>query len=181
MPMTLYVPGLTDAEYEEFCRKYSDFQVEYTGEGEIVVMPPTDLETGNRCAMVVYQLMGWSLARGMGVVTDSSSGYHLKDGARLAPDAAWISDPRPGQNPRCPEFVIEVMSPFDRKAKVEEKVRAWIENGAELAWMIDPKPKRVTVYRAGAGPETLDGVMTIKGEGPVEGFELDLDRIWVRR
>jgi Uma2 family endonuclease len=55
----------------------------------------------------------------------------------------------------------------------------WIENGAELGWLIDPRTQTVTVYRPDQAPEVRTGVMAVAGEGPVEGFVLDLSRIWM--
>ncbi len=53
----------------------------------------------------------------------------------------------------------------------------WIANGAQLAWLIDPYERRVLVYRPGRAVETITG-NEIAGEGPVEGFVLDLGRVW---
>ena len=77
-----------------------------------------------------------------------------------APDASWVSDekasgltakqPR-GFPPICPEFVIELRSPSDRLPEFQAKMREWISNGAELAWLIDPERQMVEVYRTGRG------------------------------
>ena len=53
----------------------------------------------------------------------------------------------------------------------------WIANGAQLAWLIDPYERRVHVYRPGRAVEAITR-NEITGEGPVEGFVLDLDRVW---
>lgn len=47
-----------------------------------------------------------------------------------------------------------------------------------LAWLIEPDAKRVTVYRPGAEPEVLTYVDSVAGEGPVEGFTLELGSVW---
>jgi Uma2 family endonuclease len=177
LPMTLSAPGLTDAQFHEFCEQYSDFRLEYTAEGELIVMPPTDPETSGRNALLTYQLTGWSLKDGRGRVTDSSGGFTLPNGARRAPDAAWISRARLRAK-QCPEFIIELLSPSDRPGKAHAKMLEWIENGVELGWLIDPQKQSVTVYRPGREPELHIGVSTIAGEGPVEGFMLDLGPVW---
>ena len=53
-----------------------------------------------------------------------------------------------------------------------------MQNGAELAWMIDPASRSVTVFRPGRDPELVSGD-EIAAEGPVAGFVLDLAEIWV--
>ena len=80
--------------------------------------------------------------------------------------------------PICPDFVIELRSPSDPLAPLQTKMEHWIANGAQLAWLIDPKRRAVTIYRPGQPPEHLDHPATIQGGAPVAGFELPLARIW---
>ena len=178
LPLTLSAPGLTDAQFQEFCEQYADYRLEYTAEGELVIMPPTDPETSARNATLTAQLSNWSRLDGRGIATESSGGFVLPNGARLAPDAAWISRSRL-RSKRCPEFLIELLSPGDRPGKVHAKMLEWIANGVELAWLIDPKRQTVAIYRSGGRePEIRSGVTAIAGEGPVEAFVLDLQPVW---
>ena len=79
---------------------------------------------------------------------------------------------------QCPEFVIELLSPTDRPRKVHAKMLEWIANGVELGWLMDPKKQTVTIYRPGQEPEIRTGVAGINGEGPIDGFVLDLLPVW---
>ena len=178
LPLTLTAPGITDAQFQELCEQYADFRVEYTADGELLVMPPTDSETGSRNAEITFQLRAWFHAFKKGRVTDSSSGFLLPNGARFAPDSAWISTERLRRKPTCPEFVIELLSPGDRRKKVHAKMLEWIDNGAELGWMIDPRTETVTIYRTGQEPEVLTKPTKVDGEGPVAGFTLELEPVW---
>ena len=179
LPMTITVPGITDAEFEKLCKQYEDCRIEYTAEGELLVMPPTDPETGVRNNDISAQLRNWSRAKDHGFATDSSTGYALPDGARLSPDAAWISKPKLRLKPTCPEFVVELLSPTDHPRKTHLKMMKWIENGAQLAWMLNPKNRTVAIYRKGAAePEVRAGLTELAGEGPVAGFVLDLSLVW---
>jgi Uma2 family endonuclease len=85
---------------------------------------------------------------------------------------------RKGFAPLCPEFVIELRSESDRLIPLQEKMRMWLANGAELAWLVDPSRKVVEIYRPGREAEVLEGGSTVEGEGPVAGFVLELGRIW---
>ncbi len=179
LPLTLSAPGLTDAQFQEFCEQYADYRLEYTAEGELVIMPPTDPETSARNAVLTFQLTGWALKNRRGIATDSSGGFVLPNGARLAPDAAWISRSRL-RSKQCPEFIIELLSPTDRPGKIHAKMLEWIANGVELAWLIDPKRQAVTIYRSGSRePEIRSGVTSLAGEGPIKGFVLDLQPVWI--
>jgi len=78
----------------------------------------------------------------------------------------------------CPDFVVELTSPSDRLSRVKAKMRQWIENGAQLGWLIDADRRAIYIYRPGLEPEQQVDVDTISGEGPVEGFVLELGDIW---
>ena len=180
MPLTLFVPDLSDDQFQHLCDQYSDFRLEYTAEGEVTIMPPTDPKTGVRNASITRRLGNWADATTSirGFVTDSSAGFVLPNHARRSPDSAWISSDRMDRQPACPEFVIELLSPSDRRKKVHEKMLEWIDNGAQLGWLIDPFQKTVSIYRPGRQVEIRQDISQIHGEGPVAGFVLDLEEIW---
>ncbi len=178
LPLTLYVPGITDVQFQQFCETYPDYFLEYSAEGDLTIMPPTDRGTSSRNAMIIFQLMKWSLETGGGRVTDSSGGFILPNGSRLSPDAAWMSDARDGQHSPVPEFVVELLSPFDRIKIAQRKMIEWIANGVELGWLINPYLRTVTIYRPDQAPETRRDLIELAGEGPVQGFELNLAPIW---
>ena len=177
LPVTLFVPDLTDEAFQDWCDQYPDYRLEYSAEGEIIIMPPIDRWTGAQNAAITKRLGNWADITGQGIVTDSSAGFVLPNHARRSPDAAWISSERFEIAEICPEFVIELVSPFDRRKKVHEKMLEWIENGAELGWMIDPLHQSVSIYRPKQNVEVRQGIAEIAGEGPVAGFVLDLREI----
>jgi len=84
----------------------------------------------------------------------------------------------------CPDFVVELRSPSDRlpaleaKPALKPKMEEWIENGAQVGWLIDADLRTVCVYRPGRPVEELQGLNHIVGENPVDGFRLELDAIW---
>ena len=48
-----------------------------------------------------------------------------------------------------------------------------------LGWLIDADKKTAYIYRAGKeSPEKIEGAERPAGEGPVEGFILELKDIW---
>ena len=75
----------------------------------------------------------------------------------------------------CLNFVVELKSKTDQIRTLREKMQEWIDNGASLAWLIDPDTKSVEVYRPNHEPEILLNVDAVVGEGPVEGFTLNLN------
>lgn len=61
---------------------------------------------------------------------------------------------------------------------LQEKMAEYIDNGAQLGWLIDPFEKRVYVYRPGLTTQTFEDPVTLDGEPTLAGFVLQLSRIW---
>ena len=57
-------------------------------------------------------------------------------------------------------------------------MREYIDNGAQLGWLIDPIEKKVHVYRPQAPVEILDNPAEISGEPLLKGFVLKLAGIF---
>ena len=77
-----------------------------------------------------------------------------------------------------PNFVIELRSQSDRVRVLREKMHEWLASGAQLGWLVDPELRTVEIYRPGFEAETRAGAFSIAGEGPVDGFVLDLAPVW---
>jgi Uma2 family endonuclease len=185
-PMTLHLPGLTEEQFIEWGERFPDFRIEYTADGELLIMPGTSMETGDRNTEIVLQLGLWARKDGRGRVYDSSTSFLLPNGARRSPDASWVDSERkraaqqPGLRfpPLVPDFIVELKSPTDGLKKVRDKMDEWMENGAQLGWLIDPEARSLTIYRAGRSPETVLHPHQAAGEGPIDGFVLDLSSVW---
>ncbi len=174
---------MSDDEFFAFCEKYPDCMVEVEANGEIVIMPPANWGTSSQNRRITARLSNWTDADGRGEVLESSGAIRLANGARRAADAAWFrksridtlsARERGGALPFCPDFVIELRPTSDRLRRLKAKMVEYIENGAELGWLIDPIEKQVWIYRQGREPEVLENPRRVEGEGPVAGFTLDL-------
>lgn len=178
---------MTDEEFAAFCSEHPDLFFEMTAAGELIVMPPSYTLTGIRNGEILGQLRDWARHSDSGVVSDSSTGFVLRNGARRSPGGAWTSRARiaaldPAQVERywhlVPNFVIELRSHSGRLPVLQARMREWIENGAGLAWLIDPERRAVEIYRPTQEPEVLENASCIRGEGSVAGFTLELQRVW---
>jgi Uma2 family endonuclease len=179
--------NLTDDQLFELCQLNRDWRIEYTAQGELIVMPPTGGETSNRNAELTYQVQAWTRRDQAGVAFDSSGGFKLPNGATRSPDAAWVRRSRlAGLTreqkqkflPLCPDFVIELRSPTDNLQAVLDKMQEYLDNGAQLGWLLDPLTRRVHVYLPQRPPEILDAPNTLSADPLLPGFVLDLQKIW---
>jgi Uma2 family endonuclease len=178
---------MTDEALLRFCAENEPLQVEREPNGDLILMSPTGTEGSGFDTDITLELGLWARQDGRGRAFSSNAGWSLPDGSMRAADAHWISwarlysvtdAERKGFAPLCPEFVIELRSESDRLMPLQEKMRMWLANGAELAWLVDPSRKVVEIYRPGREAEVLEGGSTVEGEGPVAGFVLELGRIW---
>ncbi len=178
---------LTEEQFARLCQENRDFRFELTAQQELVIMPPTGSETGWRSGEIFYALTDWAKKDGTGLTFDSSTGFTLPNGAKRSPDASWIKrerwnaltkDQREGFAPLCPDFVVELRSPTDHLSILQEKMQEYIDNGARLGWLIDPRDKRVHVYRPSQLVGLLDNPATLSGDPVLPGFVLHVQELW---
>ncbi len=178
---------MSDAELMRFCAANDFLRVERDANGEILVMTPAGSRTSRMNSRIIRLLDEWAEAEGRGITFDSNGGFNLPDGSMRAADAAWVARSRwdaltdaeqSRYAPLCPDFIIELRSPNDSLAELQQKMEQWIKNGAQLGWLIDPEDKTISVYRPDEQLEILTHPTSVQGNGVVAGFELVMARIW---
>lgn len=127
-------------------------------DGILFEMEPPGIEHG-----IVAMRIGMRLAthvdeRGLGVAFAGEIGFLLRsdpDTVR-APDAGFIAQAQidaAGGLPKGywrgpPDLAVEVVSPNDRRSKVEGKALDWLASGTRAVVVLDPPLRTATVYRA---------------------------------
>jgi Uma2 family endonuclease len=192
-PVVLHMPDtlqMNDDQFLAFCRQNESLRIERNAEGDLIIMPPAGGETSNRNFRLTVSFGNWVEQDGRGEGFDSSGGFRLPNGVERSPDLAWVARERlEGLTveqtdrflPLCPDFVVEIRSPSDGVAPLQEKMQEYIENGAQLGWLIDPANRQVHVYRPDAPAEMLDNPAALHGEPLLPGFTLDVQAIFNRR
>ena len=174
---------MTDEQFFDFCQLNQDVKIERNAVGELVFMSPTGAEGEERNFNLIGQLWLWTKQNGTGVGFGSSGGFTLPNGAVRSPDAAWIKKTRWEKvdlelrkrfPPICPDFVVELRSETDNLQVLQEKMTEYIENGANLGWLIDPQQQKVYIYRPNSPVEELIKPSSLRGEDVLSGFVLDL-------
>lgn len=178
---------LTEEQFVRLCQENPELRIELTAQGELVIMAPTGMETGRRNSRLTRRLDTWAEMDGTGVAFDSSTLFTLPNGAKRSPHASWVrrerwealpQEQRQGFGLLCPDFVVELRSPSDRLADLQEKMQEYLDNGARLGWLIDPLEKRVYVYRPGQRVEMLDDPPAVSGDPVLPGFVLPVRELW---
>ncbi|AFY72102.1 protein of unknown function DUF820 (plasmid) [Thalassoporum mexicanum PCC 7367] len=186
---------LSDDQFYLLCRRNPDLRFERSANGDLIIMSPTGYETSRRNFSLIVKFGYWVEQNDLGYGFDSNGGFILPNGAIRSPDLSWVRKERldalsmeTGDQflPICPDFVVELMSKTDRLSVTQAKLIEYIENGAKLGWLINPKAQQVEIYRpnsrsgqdAQPEKELLEMPQTLSGEEVLPGFELDLDFIW---
>ena len=140
----------------------------------------------------VAMSFAWRLARHveenrLGTVYAAETGFKLAtvpDTVR-APDVAFVALSRveavgevEGFWPGAPDLAVEVISPGDTYAEVEEKVFDWLDAGTKMVVVINPRQHSATVYRSQTDITALTEADVFNGGDIVPGFELAVREIF---
>ena len=129
---------------------------------------------------VIETNLGRVLGAGTGfLLARSPDTVRAPDIAFLSKDRLQVENPGEGFWPGAPDLAIEVLSPDHTTAEVGEKVGAWLDAGASMVWVVNPKWRSVTVYRSATEIETLTENDQLDGEDVVPGFRCRVGDIFV--
>ncbi|MYC39073.1 MAG: Uma2 family endonuclease [Chloroflexi bacterium] len=178
---------ITEDQLLKLCSDNGDLRIELTANGELVIMAPAGLESGWQEVELARQVGNWAVQNGTGRFFGSNTGYTLPNGAVRAPDVSWMPlsrweslsrDDQTKFGHTFPDFAIELRSSSDRLRDVQDKMREYMENGVLLGLLIDPRTRRVHVYRPGQPVDILEEPTAVSGDPVLPGFVLDLSAIW---
>jgi len=150
--------------------------------GELITMMPPGGRHGKLANLIAYWLTRFVEETDAGSVL-SEAGFVLSrdpDTVR-GPDAAFLRGDREigdGFLEGAPELAVEVVSPSDRPKAVADKVREWLEGGAEAVWVVHPRARTVTVHERMQAPREFRESDTLVGGTALPGFALDLRELF---
>jgi Uma2 family endonuclease len=125
------------------------------------------------------RLLEYVEANDLGAVFGLDSLFLLKREPRQVrgPDVAFVAKRRMPERLTgggvwaiAPDLAAEVLSPSQSAKRMQPKVDLYLEAGARLVWIVDPRKHTVTIHRAGRPPRTLTATDVLDGEDVVPGF-----------
>ena len=174
---------LSDDQFYQLCQINEYYKFEQTAKDELIILPPSNLITGNREAELNGNLMIWNRQTKLGKVFSSSTVFTLPNGGKRSPDVAWIANERWDSlsiqekekfAKICPDFVIELRSRTDSLSQLQEKMQEYLNSGLRLGWLIDPQNQQVEIYRQNQSVEIVSLPTSLSGENVLPGFILEL-------
>lgn len=184
--VSVFTNKISDRQLEILSANNPETRFETTPEGKLIVMSPTNSESGRKNASLLAQVWYWNHQTQLGEVFDSSTGFRLSNGAIRSPDVSWISRERwyslsqqqqQKFAPIDPDFVIELMSPTDNINELQAKMLEYMECGVKLGWLIAPQEKQVEIYRINRLQEVLKNPNSLSGEEILPNLKVTLAQI----
>jgi Uma2 family endonuclease len=172
--------GIEDVE--KLKQLYPEHRIELR-DGAIVIVSPSDLTSAIVGSRFSRALGNWVDPRSLGFVADASAGYIAPNGDLSAPDVSFISRRRLQRSPRTyarlvPDLVVEVKSSTDRTAALVDKLRSYLELGAQVGILIDPDTRTLNVYRQGLEPQILSDGDVLELPELLPGWEVAVLDLW---
>lgn len=154
--------------------------------GEVVEMSRPRNPHCAATANLTRLLGNYSFDVGSGYVLSNDSGLVLahEPGTVVGPDVAYFREtlkydelnPKWGEIP--PVLAIEVLSPNDRHALVNEKIEDYLQGGVKIVWLVDPEDKIVTVYRPDQSLKVMKRSDELTGGTDLPGLSLKVADIF---
>jgi Uma2 family endonuclease len=160
-------------------------------DGEIVMSPKNDFFHSDICSELVLALRSFVKANHLGTVLESNAGFRMSNTNIRAPDVSFVSYARMKELgfkrtsrrffPGAPDLAVEVLSLNNTRKEINERLKDFFSSGTMLAWIIDPKSKRVEVCRSFTERRWVGSDGFLDGEDLLPGFRYpiaDLFKVW---
>lgn len=149
--------------FEEFERLPDDAGEFELLEGELIRMPPPEADHMEACEDLFTLLR--AAVDNLRAAGGAVGKVHIEMGYLMPPQRSWLRPDLSVTHPTqqrdrfymgSPMIAIEVVSPNDSAAGLEQKVRVFLANGALEVWIIYPQSRDARVYEA-SGASRLEG------------------------
>jgi Uma2 family endonuclease len=153
--------------------------------GLVVREPQPGARHGEVTSRVHIALSAFVRAHGLGKVTNQT-GFQLasKPLTVRGPDVGFVrsarvpAEPPTGFWPGAPDLAVEVVSPANSLADLQEKVIEYFEAGAAMVWVIEPRTRSVMVYHSLTDIAVLREHETLDGGDLLPGFSIPIAQLF---
>jgi Uma2 family endonuclease len=184
--MTATVERLMTAEEFWDCCAGTDDRVELVA-GRVIRMAPVSFDHGSIDTSLAAELSTFVRRKGLGRVVQNTGFILTRDPDVVrGPDQAFVTaermaadpPPRAGFWATAPDLVVEIISPGDTAAEVNEKVGDYLRAGVRVVWLVYPGQREVHVVRPDGTARILRETDELDGGDVIPGFRLRLDGLW---
>lgn len=174
---------LTEREFAELPDE--DRYVHELVAGRLVREPRPGFRHGRLSSKLTRILEGFVEANGLGAIV-VEAGFRLADDPLTirGPDVAFVRAPRipaepvTGFFPGAPDLAIEIVSPSNRAADIQTKVREYLDAGTRLVWVVYPETRTVAVHESRDAARFLEVDDVLTADDLLPGLEIEVPRLF---
>ena len=154
---------------------------------ELVDGEPKEVPTGGMhgdIAVTLILMLG-SIARQLGRLFDSGTGFRMAGGNVRSPDVAFMQRDRLpngiaplGFIDGAPDLAIEIISESEDRSDAARKIVEYFESGAQQVWTVQPLTQSVTVYHSLDRVRTWEAHEELTGGDLLPGFHCQVAEIF---
>ena len=151
--------------------------------GELLTMPLTKYEHMRVSANLMFLLSQHVRANNLGkVLTEGGFKIESDPDTVLGPDVSFVSHDRLALSPEGyhagpPDLAVEVLSPGDRRGRIERKLGLWLETGTRSVWHVNTRRRTVEVISSTGERRTLHETDELVDD-TIPGFRVKVSEIF---
>ena len=114
---------------------------------------------------------------GVGGVSLGQAGFRMANGNVRSPDLSFTRESRlsggrvaAAFGDAAPDLCVEIISPSERPADIERKMRDYFDSGASLVWHVFPEARQVVVFTGPTEARTLNADDILDAGDLLPGF-----------
>lgn len=155
--------------------------------GELLTMTPAGALHGRMAMTLGALLHSYASQHKLGQVFAAETGFkiHIDPDTVRAPDVAFVAQEHipPTGVPRgywelAPDLVVEVVSPNDSAADVQDKIEEWLNSGVRSVWVVYPDTQTIHVYCSLKQIRILKQGDTLDGGDVLPGFSCVVEKVF---
>jgi Uma2 family endonuclease len=124
--------------------------------------------------------------RKLGTVLGADGMLRLAPGLIRIPDVAYLSMekfprgrfPRAKAPPLAPDLAVEVLSEYNTRKEMAEKLHDYFTHDARLVWYVDPETRQVEVFTNESQKRILKEGQVVDGGNVLPGFTMSIAELF---
>jgi Uma2 family endonuclease len=156
--------------------------------GELVMSPKNNWFHGRICTRLAFALETFNREHRLGAVLDSSTGFWMFNRNCRGPDVSFVPRTRlttlgfkPNEArffPGAPDLAVEILSPGNTRAEIDERLRDFFASGSQLVWVVNPETESVEVCRSLTQRQIIGSGGFLEGGPLLPGFRFPIADIF---